>query len=201
MDNYIVINGKKAELTEEQLNSLCMFNRFAQMAKEQFGLIITQKETAGETFKTLFGVDFSDCSERKNPFNSKLKDRDIYYYNTCSGTTDKHYAEDARDCINISRINSFNDGDFANQIYLHELLNRKLLKYAYDNEAEDCEWSWNGKQHYYIFFDYTEPFFTIAHTAICKNQGTVYFSKEEVAKQAIRDVVEPFMKEHPEFVW
>ena len=101
----------------------------------------------------------------------------------------------------MSRINSFNDGDFANQIYLHELLNRKLLKYAYDNEAEDCEWSWNGKQHYYIFFDYTEPFFTIAHTAICKNQGAVYFSKEEVARQAIKDVVEPFMEEHPEFVW
>ena len=77
MDNYIVINGKKAELTEEQLNSLCMFNRFAQMAKEQFGLTITQKETAGETFKTLFGVDFSDCSERNNPFNSKLEDRNI----------------------------------------------------------------------------------------------------------------------------
>lgn len=159
------------------------------------------KEPTGETFETLFGVNFSDCSERKNPFNSKLEDRDIYYYNTCSGTTDKHYAEDARDCINMSRINSFNDGDFANQIYLHELLNRKLLKYAYDNEAEDCEWSWNGKQHYYIFFDYTEPFFTIAHTAICKNQGTVYFSKEEVAKQAIRDVVEPFMIEYPEFIW
>lgn len=167
MENYIVINGKKAELTEEQL--------------KQLGIEVEKK--------------------RKNPFNSKLEDRDIYYYNTCSGTTDKHYAEDARDCINISRINSFNDGDFANQIYLHELLNRKLLKYAYDNEAEDCEWSWNGKQHYYIFFDYTEPFFTIAHTVICKNQGTVYFSKEEVAKQAIRDVVELFMKEHPEFVW
>ena len=77
MDNYIVINGKKAELTEEQLNSLCMFNRFAQMAKEQFGLTITQKEPTGETFETLFGTDFSDCSERKNPFNSEFKDGNI----------------------------------------------------------------------------------------------------------------------------
>lgn len=79
MENYIVINGKKEELTEEQLNYLCMFNRFAQMAKEQFGLTITQKETAGETFKTLFGVDFSDCSERNNPFNSELKSGDNYF--------------------------------------------------------------------------------------------------------------------------
>lgn len=167
MENYIVINGKKAELTKEQLKAL--------------------------------GIEAE--KKRNNPFNSKLEDRDIYYYNTCSGTTDKHYTEDQRDCINMSHINSFNDEDFANQIYLHELLNRKLLKYAWDNNAEDCEWSWNGKQHYYIFFDYSEPFSTIAHTAICKNQGAVYFSKEEVARQAIRDVVEPFMTEHPEFVW
>lgn len=68
MDNYIVINGKKIKLTEEQLNYLCMFNRFAQMAKEQFGLTITQKETVDETFETLFGADFSDCSERKKSF-------------------------------------------------------------------------------------------------------------------------------------
>ena len=101
----------------------------------------------------------------------------------------------------ITVANSFNDGIFAKQLYLHELLNRELLKYAWDNNAEDCEWSWNGKQHYYIFFDYSEPFFTIAHTAICKNQGVVYFSKEEVARQAIRDVVELFIEEHPEFIW
>lgn len=88
-----------------------------------------------------------------------------------------------------------------NQVYLHELLNRKLLKYAYDNNAEDCEWDWNGKQHYYIFFDYSESVFTIARTTICKNQGVINFSKEEVARQAIEDVLKPFIKEHPEFVW
>ena len=29
----------------------------------------------------------------------------------------------------------------------------------------------------------------------------VYFSSEKGAKCAIEEVVEPFMKEHPEFVW
>ena len=29
----------------------------------------------------------------------------------------------------------------------------------------------------------------------------VYFSSEKGAKRAIKEVVEPFMKEHPEFVW
>ena len=29
----------------------------------------------------------------------------------------------------------------------------------------------------------------------------VYFSSDEAAKRAGREVVEPFMKEHPDFVW
>lgn len=201
-ENYIVINGKRAELTEEQLNSLCMFNRFAQMAKEQFGLTITPKEPADEIFKTLFGVDFSDCSKRNNPFNSKFNIHENYHYiDNVNGVLQTCFDDREIDRDFINSANSFNDEDFADQVYLHELLNRKLLKYAYDNNAEDCEWSWNGKQHYYIFFDYSEQVFAIAHTIICKNQGTVYFSKLEAAQQAIKDVVEPFMERFPNFIW
>lgn len=205
MENYIVINGKRAELTEEQLNSLYMFNRFAQMAKEQFGLTITPKETAGETFKTLFGVDFSDCSERKNPFNSELNYRDYrecyYMISPTDGIIIRDIVDES-DERSIINANSFNDKDFANQVYLHELLNRKLLKYAYDNEAEDVEWDCNSKQHYYIFFDYSDKVFSIATgISIYKNEGSVYFSKQEVAENAIEDIVKPFMEEHPEFIW
>lgn len=199
MKNYIIINGKKEELTEEQLNYWCMFNRFTQMAKEQFGLTITLKETAGETFKTLFGVDFSDCSERKNPFNSELKEGDIYFIidegvktSFYDSITEKH---------RLNNVNSFNDKDFANQVYLHELLNRKLLKYAYDHEAEDYEWDKAGvNPHYFIYFDSTREHFIIGDNHYCHSQN-IYFSVEKVAEQAIQDVIEPFMKEHPEFIW
>ena len=200
MGNYIVINGKKAELTEEQLNYLCMFNRFAQIAKEQFGLTITQKETAGETFKTLFGVDFSDCSERKNPFNSELEDEDSYFIIDEEGVKTSFY-DSITDKHRLNNVNSFNDKDFANQVYLHELLNRKLLKYAYDNNAEDCEWDKDDKNlHYYIYFDTEDGYFEIDADNYERSQN-IYFSKAEVTRQAIKAVVEPFMKEHPEFVW
>lgn len=200
MDNYIVINGKRAELTEEQLNSLCMFNRFAQMAKEQFGLTITPKEPADETFKTLFGVDFSDCSKRNNPFNSEPeKVNDSFYYITSDGV--RLDDDDDYNAEMITTANSFNDEDFANQIYLRELLNRKLLKYAYDNEAEDREWDKaNVNSHYFIYFDSAKGHFVVGDNHYYHNQS-IYFSSENVAKQAIQDVVEPFLAEHPEFVW
>lgn len=162
MNNYIVINGKKAELTEEQLEAL--------------------------------GI-----KKRNNPFNNKLEDREIYYYNDYSGTTDKHYTTDMRDCINLSRINSFNDGDFADQVYLHELLNRKLLKYAWDNNAEDCEWD-NNNTHYYIYFDSKNCNFKVDLNTRIRSQN-IYFSKKNVAEQAIKDIVEPFMERYPNFVW
>lgn len=199
MENYIVVNGKKAELTEEQLNYLCMFNRFAQVAKEQFGLTITPKETAGETFKTLFGADFSDCSKRKNPFNSELKDEDSYFIIDEEGVKTSFY-DSITDKHRLNNVNSFNDKDFAKQVYLHELLNRKLLKFAYDNNAEDCEW--NGENlHYYIFLDTLSNKFRVEDYFNAKTLSTIHFSNKEIAKQAIQDVIEPFMKEHPEFVW
>lgn len=200
MKNYIVINGKKAELTEEQLNYLCMFNRFAQVAKEQFGLTITQKETAGETFKTLFGVDFSDCSERKNPFNSELKDEDSYFIIDEEGVKTSFY-DSITDKHRLNNVNSFNDKDFAKQVYLHELLNRKLLKFAYDNNAEDCKWNEDcANPHYYIYFDNAKDHFVVEEHHYCHSQN-IYFSKQEVAKQAIEDIIKPFIAEHPEFIW
>lgn len=201
MDNYIMINGKKIELTEEQLNYLCMFNRFAQMAKEQFGLTITPKEFTNETFETLFGfgVDFSDCSKRNNPFNDRPKVDDIFYYITSDGV--RLDDNDDYNANMITAANSFNYETFANQVYLHELLNRKLLKYAWDNEAEDCEWDkTNVNSHYFIYFDSAKGHFVVGDNHYCHSQN-IYFSSENVAKQAIEDIIKPFMMEYPEFVW
>lgn len=201
MDNYIVINGKKLELTEEQLNYLCMFNRFAQMAKEQFGLTITPKEFTNETFETLFGfgVDFSDCSKRNNPFNDRPKVDDIFYYITSDGV--RLDDNDDYNANMITAANSFNYETFANQVYLHELLNRKLLKYAYDNNAEDREWDKASvNSHYFIYFDSAKGHFVVGDNHYCHSQS-IYFSSENVAKQAIEDIIKPFMMEYPEFVW
>lgn len=73
------------------------------------------------------------------------------------------------------------------------------MKYAYDNNAKDCEW--NNKSLYHdIFFDTQDYTFKVDVNIYGKSQN-IYFSKREVAEQAIKDVIEPFMKEHPEFIW
>lgn len=161
--NYIVINGKKAELTEEQMRAL--------------------------------GIE-----TRKNPF-ARVEKRGRYMFidaddNITSVTGDgigfgnKFY----------SVANCFNDKQFAEQVALHQLLYRKLLKFAYDNEYEDTDWD-NENDHWLIFYDSKEKDFFINSSDGSKIQGVVYFSSTDGAERAIKEVVEPFMKKHPEFIW
>lgn len=162
-ENYIVINGKKAELTNEQMK--------------------------------LLGIKV-----RKNPFERVSKNES--YYNISNKTSVMRYTEgeDETDQGLYNTVNYFNDFQFANQVALHQLLYRKLLKFAYDNECEDTK-RWNGTDgHWTIRYNDSSCCFRAYYQERYKALD-VYFSSEEGAKSAIKEVVEPFMKDHPEFVW
>lgn len=160
-ENYIVINGKRLELTEEQLKQL--------------------------------GVEV-----RKNPFERNKNDEyfsidgndGISVYNDNCDFDDGRY----------EHVNYFNDGAFAKQVALHQLLYRKLLKFAYENGYEDTA-PWDGESSYWhIEYDSEMCEFCTEQRFYCKTFG-VYFSTEEGAKRAIKEVIKPFMKEHFDFVW
>lgn len=163
-ENYIVINGKKIELTEEQIKEL--------------------------------NLDIE--LERRNPFT---RFNDKYYYIEETGRICMYYdSQDPLDKKLYNNTNYFNDNDFAEQVNLHQLLYRRLLKFAYDNECEDTA-EWNEiNAHWCIYMDTRSNRWDVTYYVSMKFYD-VYFSSEKGAKRAIEEVVEPFMKEHPEFVW
>lgn len=167
-ENYIVINGKKAELTEEQL--------------KQLGIEVEKK--------------------RNNPFDKGLADEYYWFIDSVGGIE-----ADCRGCgaasMRYSAANFFNDRDFAKQVALHQQLYRKLLKYAYDNNAEVTEEDWerNIFDKYLIYYHHELHQFDIDCVGYSQFSGAVHFANEAAAEGAIKDVIEPFMKEHPEFVW
>lgn len=162
-ENYLVLNGKRIDLTEEQLKAL--------------GIVT-----------------------KKNPFERVTTKTEPYYYIDaldCIQTVVDNKEEDDNTSFEIG--NYFNDEAMAQQVRLHQLLYRKLLKFSYDNGFEDIEWN-NLNDHWYIFYNYAGCCFDCRRNDGCKSQN-VYFSSEEAAERAIKEVVRPFMKEHPEFVW
>lgn len=95
--------------------------------------------------------------------------------------------------------NYFSTQPFARQVALHQLLYRKLLKFAYDNGCEDVEWD-GRNDHWCIYYNRDDHMYNVAGFATHKFD-CVWFSSEDAAKCAIEEVVKPFVKEHPEFVW
>lgn len=164
MDNYIVINGKKAELTKEQLKAL--------------------------------GIEYE--LERNNPFG-KITDKSYYHITSTDRINFTENIDSVVDNDLYDNTNYFNDEDFTNQVMLHQKLYRKLLKYAYNNAASD--WA-NPYSRKYFITKYTKNNkIDFGWALTFKHNCVVYFNSEEVTKQAIEDVVKPFMKEYPEFVW
>lgn len=161
-NNYAVINGKRIELTDEQVKTL--------------------------------GVEI-----RKNPFERVDRGEDYFYINKYGDVDYYEHDEDFEDGLLSQTANYFNDKDFAQQVALHQLLYRKLLKFAYCNGCEDTEWNAQSA-HWCIYYDTTDNKFDIDANNGFKQQG-VYFSTSRCAERAIEEVVMPFIKEHPEFVW
>ena len=74
------------------------------------------------------------------------------------------------------------------------------MKFAYDNGCEDNQ-TWNKINcHYYIGYNTNDDRFYADVTAAFKHND-VWFSSRDSANRAIEEVIKPFMKEHPEFVW
>lgn len=134
--------------------------------------------------------------EIRKPLFERVTDGGPYYFISCYGDIDADSREDDR---LFDNVNYFNDEYFANQVALHQLLYRKLLKFAYENDCEDREWG-TKYEHWRIYYDTDSDKFDIDVNDAFKYQG-VYFSTREGAERAIEEVVKPFMKEHPEFVW
>ena len=135
-----------------------------------------------------------------NPFERVEKYAEYY---CIKGTGEIYdYCEDGGsfDSTLYSESNYFNNKNFANQVALHQLLYRKLLKYAYDNECTDKEWD-GTNVHVYIIYSSMKKDYDIRWTRSEKEPGTVYFKTPTRATAALNEVVMPFVKEHPEFVW
>ena len=146
----------------------------------------------------IFGIEIEE--KRKNPFE-RVKPNERYHYVKSDGVIDEYTdANDATDTQLYKISNYFNDEQFAQQVALHQLLYRKLLKFAYDNGCEDIA-EWDGENaHWVIRYNKENDIFTPDWHKVYKMQE-VYFSSAGDANCAIEEVIKPFMKEHPDFVW
>lgn len=161
MDNYICINGKKAELTKEQLEKL------------------------GIKLETSSSFDRQDNGDKYYFINSigeivvneeHRYDSNYNHYNTANYCTDKELLE--------KRV-------------FYETLNRRLWRYSMEHDGDKIDWDRDGEK-YYIFYNTGSEKWLVG--SICHSWDfAVFFYSLEIAKNAIKEVVIPFIEKNPEF--
>lgn len=174
MENYIVINGKKAELTKEQLKALGIKTNENPFDRAEHGNLFYNIGPDGKLYKNY------ECINE----NITITMYDNYY----------------------ATANYCTDEKLLKQRALHETLNRLLWRFSCENGELKNEWDNSPKQgdchyHYYIYFNQYNNLFDISRICMIKCEGIIYFSSYEIAKQALDEIVKPFIKEHPDFVW
>lgn len=161
MENYICINGKKAELTEEQMKAL--------------GIELPKKNP------------FTFCGNRDEP----------YYFITSMGSV----VEATGHVSKLERHRAANyctDEALMRQRALHETLNRLLWRYSMEHGGDKIDWG-NVSDKWAIYYDHDMKKYKAACWQTIHYLGNIYLPTENIALAAIKEIVEPFMKAHPEF--
>ena len=91
-----------------------------------------KSELAEEQPKTL-GIEAE--TKRKNPFEEVNRFEDYYFVEKNNEVHAYMKTDSSVDDQMYTSANYFNDKAFAEQVALHQLLYRKLLKFSYDNEC------------------------------------------------------------------
>ena len=137
-------------------------------------------------------------TKKDSPFK-RQKYGDDYYYIGDNGkvgiTTDFTYDSDS---ILHDNANYCADEELLKQRALEEILARRLWRYSMEHGGDKIDWS-DGQSKYAIYYDTGIGSFYITSNVCCQITSTAYFVDRETAMNAIKEVIEPFMKEYPGF--
>ena len=137
-------------------------------------------------------------TKKDSPFK-RQKYGDGYYCITSNGEVrDACESGDSFDSVHYDNANYCTDEELLDQRALEEILARRLWRYSMEHSGDKLDWS-NSQRKYAIYYDAEDGLFYITSNVGCQITSTVYFVDHETALNAIKEVAEPFMKEHPDF--
>ena len=136
---------------------------------------------------------------KKSPLFERQSYGDEYYFINSIGEVGSSY--DFTYDYDLTRYNNANyctDEELLDQRALEEILARRLWRYSMEHGGDKIDWS-DGQSKYAIYYDTGIDSFYITSNVVCQITSTAYFVDRETALNAIKEVVEPFMKEYPGF--
>lgn len=138
---------------------------------------------------------------KANPFE-RVNKCTPYYLITGEGKVSEQF--DIRSEYDNGAFDSANyctDKALMKQRALHETLNRLLWRYSMEHDGDKVDWyrCSSSKLNYRIYYNHYNNRFEIETNNCHEALGTVYFYTKEIALNAIKEIIKPFMAAHPDF--
>lgn len=136
----------------------------------------------------------------ENPFE-RVKEGDGFLYICYNGEVRATAENGSIECDKLyNAANYCTDRKLMEQRALHETLNRLLWRFSMTHGGDEIKWG-EDTDKYYISYAHRDDCFYVKSNENTQNTTAIYFKDWQAAKQAIKKIVKPFMKQHPEFVW
>ena len=137
-------------------------------------------------------------TKKNSPFERQSYGDEYYFINSIGEVVSSCDFTYDYDLTRYNNANYCTDEELLDQRALEEILARRLWRYSMEHDGDKIDWSSN-KSKYVIYYNAENGLFYTTSNTTCQTTNTIYFINRETALNAIKEVVEPFMKEYPDF--
>ena len=137
-------------------------------------------------------------TEMKNPLERVEYGKEYYFVDTCGNVRCSIDVKNQTDNDRCAIANYCTDMEIMQQRVYMETLNRLLWRYSMEHGGMEFNWNDKTQQKWRIAYSHTNLAWTVVSMATIYVIGAPYFTTKEIAFDAIREIIKPFMAEHPE---
>ena len=138
-------------------------------------------------------------AEKNSPFKRQKYGDDYYHISSLGKVVSSSEFDYLSDLARYDNANYCTNEELLDQRAFEEILARRLWRYSMEHDGDKIDWSNNQQDKFAIFCSDSNGLFYITRNVNCQIINTTYFVDYETAMNAIKEVVEPFMKEYPDF--
>lgn len=169
------------------------------MAKEAY-IEIDGKRTK-LTVEQMKALGIYEEPKVKNPFERVENNEKFYFINDCGMIGESNDCRGFFQNKVLDVANYCTDKELMEQRALHETLNRLLWRFSMENDGNKINWNDIFQRKYLIYFDHESNKFSVTDFRFMKFDGSIYFYTKEIAQKAIDEIIRPFMRRNPDFIW
>lgn len=137
---------------------------------------------------------------KDNPFDRVERENIYFFISNCGKICKINEVESSFDDDTYSIANYCTDKKLMAQRALHETLNRLLWRFSMTHGGDEIDWNRDDLK-FYIFYNHMNKSFGVDARHNWRDASECYFLDRQTAEQAIKEIIMPFMEQHPEFVW